>query len=69
MFRAGVIAKIVQVTRLPNGSTKVLLEARERARASRIRDVEGMLQATVKPEPLAATSPPARVSTRSRGAP
>ena len=35
LFRTGVIGKIIQLTRLPNGSTKVLLEGRERARVSR----------------------------------
>ncbi len=56
LFRTGVIGKIVQLTRLPNGSTKVLLEGRERARVSRFIGRRGTsLRALVRPDPLVAS--------------
>jgi ATP-dependent Lon protease len=56
LFRTGVIGKVIQMTRLPNGSTKVLLEGRERARVTRyIGRRGGSLRATVRPDPLVAS--------------
>ena len=56
LFRTGVIGRIIQLTRLPNGSTKVLLEGRERARVSRfIGRRGGSLRAAVRPDPLTAS--------------
>jgi ATP-dependent Lon protease len=52
LFRVGVIARIVQTTRLPNGTIKVLVEGVARARATRITTGEGHQRATYTPMPL-----------------
>jgi ATP-dependent Lon protease len=55
LFRTGVIGKVLQMSRLPNGSTKVLLEGRERGRVLRfIGRRGGNLRANVRPDPLIA---------------
>ena len=56
LFRTGVIASVIQLSRLPNGSSKVLLEGRERARVSRYMGRrQGPLHAIVRADPLAAS--------------
>jgi ATP-dependent Lon protease len=56
LFRTGVIGRVIQISRLPNGSTKVLLEGRERARVSRFVGRRGAnLRALVRPDPLNAS--------------
>jgi ATP-dependent Lon protease len=58
LYRTGVIGTIVQMSRLPNGGTKVLLEGRERARVVRYTAHRGHnLSATVRPDPLIAAQP------------
>jgi ATP-dependent Lon protease len=53
LFRTGVVGKVVQLSRLPNGSAKVLLEGRERARVQRYLGRRGgTLSATVRTDPL-----------------
>jgi len=53
LFRTGVIGRVIQISRLPNGSTKVLLEGRERARVARFTGKRGAnLRALVRPDPL-----------------
>ena len=53
LFRTGVVGKVVQLSRLPNGSAKVLLEGRERARVERYAGRRGaILRATVRTDPL-----------------
>jgi len=52
LFRVGVIARIVQTTRLPNGTIKVLVEGVARVRASRVTTGEGHQRATFTPFPL-----------------
>ncbi|MEO8946202.1 MAG: endopeptidase La [Gemmatimonadaceae bacterium] len=57
LFRTGVIASVIQLSRLPNGSSKVLLEGRERARVTRfVRSRRSApLRAVVRAEPLVAS--------------
>ncbi len=56
LFRTGVIGRVIQLSRLPNGSTKVLLEGRERARVTRfVGRRGGNLRAVVRPDPLSAS--------------
>jgi ATP-dependent Lon protease len=56
LFRTGVIARVIQLSRLPNGSSKVLLEGRERARVTRfVRRRRGILHADVRLDPLVAS--------------
>lgn len=56
LFRTGVIGRVIQISRLPNGSTKVLLEGRERARVIRFVGRRGAnLRALVRPDPLTAS--------------
>jgi ATP-dependent Lon protease len=56
LFRTGVVAKLIQLSRLPNGSTKVLLEGRGRARVTRfIGRRDEYLRAIVRSDPLAAS--------------
>jgi ATP-dependent Lon protease len=67
LHRVGVVARLQQVTRLPNGTTRILVDARERVRVSRFtaprhvtdeglaasRDATASLRASVRPFPLA----------------
>jgi ATP-dependent Lon protease len=52
LFRVGVIGKVLQISRLPNGTTKVLLEGVSRARVTRYSPSEMLLRATIAPLPL-----------------
>ena len=47
LYDVGTVAKIKQITRLPGGSTRVLVEGLYRARARRITLAEGFFQAVV----------------------
>src|SRR5215208_3989915 len=57
LYRVGVVARIHQLARLPNGTTKVLVEGVARARVTRYAPAAGHLRATVVPDPFA--GPPA----------
>jgi ATP-dependent Lon protease len=55
LFRTGVVGKVIQLSRLPNGSAKVLLEGRERARVGRfVGRRGGNLRAIAHADPLVA---------------
>ncbi len=54
LYRVGVVVRILQHTRLPNGATKLLLEGVARARVSRYTPSAGVLRATLAhAEPVA----------------
>ena len=52
LHRIGVIGRILHITRLPNGTTKALLEGVARARVTRYAPVDTHLRATLSPFPL-----------------
>ncbi|MGQ0712226.1 MAG: endopeptidase La [Gemmatimonadaceae bacterium] len=52
LFRVGVVSRLVQTTRLPNGTIKVLVEGVARARASRFSTAEGHHRVSLAPLPL-----------------
>ena len=53
LFRVGVVARVLQAHRLPNGTTRVLVEALGRARVARFASTAGgLLRATVTAEAL-----------------
>jgi ATP-dependent Lon protease len=52
LFRIGVVARLMQVVRLPNGTTKILVEGIARVRVTRYSTAAGLLRATVAPEPF-----------------
>ena len=52
LFRIGVVARLMQVVRLPNGTTKILVEGIARARVTRYATSAGALRATIAPEPF-----------------
>ena len=52
LFRTGVVARIHQLARLQNGTTKVLVEGIARARVTRYAPAQSHLRAAVSPEPL-----------------
>jgi len=52
LFRIGVVARLMQVVRLPNGTTKILVEGIARARVTRYSTSAGTLRATIAPEPF-----------------
>ena len=52
LYRVGVVARLLQRTRLPNGTVKVLVEGVARARVKRYAAVGAGLQATVDPRPV-----------------
>jgi len=58
LFRIGVVARLMQVVRLPNGTTKILVEGIARARVTRYATSAGTLRATIAPEPLVDESEP-----------
>ena len=53
LYRTGVIARILHVVRLQNGTTKVLVEGIARARVTRFAPAGPYLRATIVPAPLA----------------
>jgi ATP-dependent Lon protease len=52
LYRVGVVARILQVARLANGTTKVLVEGIARARVTRYTPLSDLLRATIVPEPF-----------------
>ena len=56
LYRIGVVARLMQVVRLPNGTTKILVEGIARARVTRYATAAGTLRATITPEPFADTT-------------
>ena len=52
LYRIGVVARLMQVVRLPNGTTKILVEGIARARVTRYATSSGTLRATITPEPF-----------------
>ncbi len=56
LYRVGAVARVLQLTRLPNGSAKVLLEAKQRGRVTRYTGKQGApLRAQLRPFPLVDT--------------
>jgi len=66
LFRIGVVARLMQVVRLPNGTTKILVEGIARARVTRYATSAGTLRATIAPEPLVDETEPADQSALGR---
>ena len=54
LYRTGVLGRILQLVRLPNGTTKVLVEGIARAKVTRYATSGGHLRAVALPEPLPA---------------
>jgi ATP-dependent Lon protease len=52
LYRIGVVARLMQVVRLPNGTTKILVEGIARARVTRYATSGVTLRATIAAEPL-----------------
>src|SRR5215207_8284062 len=57
LYRIGVVARLMQVVRLPNGTTKILVEGIARARVTRYATGAGTLRATIAPEPFDPSAP------------
>lgn len=58
LYRVGVIGKILQIARLANGTVKVLLEGRDRARVTRYKGKKGdIITATARRDPLLQARP------------
>ena len=58
LFRIGVVARLMQVVRLPNGTTKILVEGIARARVTRYATAAGTLRASIAAEPFVDPSEP-----------
>ena len=52
LYRVGSVARLLQVVRLPNGTTKILVEGIARARVTRYATASGALRATIAAEPF-----------------
>jgi ATP-dependent Lon protease len=52
LYRIGVVARLMQVVRLPNGTTKILVEGIARARVTRYATTGVTLRATIAAEPF-----------------
>jgi ATP-dependent Lon protease len=57
LYRVGVVGRVLQISRLANGTTKVLLEGVARARVTRYSPNDLFLRATIAPLPFAAGAP------------
>jgi ATP-dependent Lon protease len=66
LYRVGVVARVLQVTRLPSGTTKVLLEGVARARVTRYAPTGGVLRATVTAASIDATPEDSEQEARTR---
>ncbi len=55
LFRVGVVGRVLQLARLPNGTAKVLVEGIARARVARYTPSAALLRATIEPDPFGAT--------------
>jgi len=66
LFRTGVVARLVQASRLPNGTVKVVVEGLARVRLTRITSAQGVLKATLSATPWGnlSLSPDARMRAR-----
>jgi ATP-dependent Lon protease len=53
LYRVGVVGRVLQISRLANGTTKVLLEGVARARVTRYSPNDMFLRATIAPLPFA----------------
>ena len=51
LYRTGVVARLVQASRLPNGTVKVVVEGLARVRLTRITTHQGVLKATLSATP------------------
>ena len=58
LYRIGVVARLMQVVRLPNGTTKILVEGIARARVTRYATGAGTLRASIAAEPFVDPSEP-----------
>jgi ATP-dependent Lon protease len=58
LYRIGVVARLMQVVRLPNGTTKILVEGIARARVTRYATGGGTLRASIAAEPFGEASEP-----------
>jgi len=56
LHRSGVVARVLQLNRLPNGTAKVLIEGVARARVTRYMPASGYLRAVASPAPLEANT-------------
>src|SRR2546423_2413417 len=63
LHRTGVVGRVVQVSRLPTGTTRVLVEGVARARITRYIPSGNMLRAAVTPGPFHGPAPNARAET------
>ncbi len=66
LYRIGIIARVLQVTRLPSGATKVLVEGVARARVTRYAPTGGVLRATVTAAPIEASPTDSEQEARAR---
>ncbi|HEU6449794.1 MAG TPA: endopeptidase La, partial [Gemmatimonadaceae bacterium] len=57
LYRVGVVGRVLQISRMANGTTKVLLEGVARARVTRYSPNDLFLRATIAPLPFAAGTP------------
>ncbi len=59
VYRTGVVARMTQASRLPNGTVKVVVEGLARVRLTRITAKDGVLKAALSPAPWGGQSLPA----------
>ncbi|HET7550004.1 MAG TPA: endopeptidase La [Gemmatimonadaceae bacterium] len=57
LYRVGVVGRVLQISRMANGTTKVLLEGVARARVTRYSPNDMFLRATIAPLPFAVGMP------------
>jgi ATP-dependent Lon protease len=66
LYRVGVIGRLLQLTRLPNGTTRVLIEGIARARVTRYTSAGGALRASIVHAPLERADPEGTAEPESR---
>ena len=68
LFRTGTVARVLQMVRQPNGTTRVLMEGMGRARVTRYSSSGGYVRAALKWTPLPDTDAPAGADAGTRRA-
>ncbi len=66
LYRVGVLVRLLEHARLPNGTTRLLLEGVARARVKRYGTAEGVLRATLADQPAPDREAPAEVGALAR---
>ncbi len=66
LYRVGTVAQVLQLLKLPDGTTKVLVEGERRVAIDAIEDVDGVLSARTRPAPSIVSGDPRELDATAR---